>query len=128
MRTTCHGYYDADPSEELWNWIVNVKGLKTFNYNDEQVTFSDSYTAEDDEKQKKAVKYLCENPENPFFDINTVISSNGSYAFNIETYLNRYKTINSEGQTQGLFKVVCGKSSCFAINESLVITITPPAA
>ena len=97
MRTTCHGYYDADPSEELWNWIVNVKGLKTFNYNDEQVTFSDSYTAEDDEKQKKAIKYLCENPENPFFDINTVISSNGSYAFNIETYLNRYKTITSNG-------------------------------
>ena len=93
IRNTCHGYYDADPSEELWKWIVNTKGLKTFNYDSEQYSFSDSYTTADDEKQKLAIKYLCENPENPFFDINTVNSSNGSYAFNMEVYLNRYKTI-----------------------------------
>lgn len=49
-------------------------------------------------------------------------------AFQDQTALPTSVTITSEGQIQGLIKVVCGKSSCYAINESLSITITPPAA
>lgn len=49
-------------------------------------------------------------------------------AFQDQTALPTSVTINSEGQVQGLIKVVCNKSSCYAINESLSITITPPAA
>lgn len=49
-------------------------------------------------------------------------------AFQDQTALPAGVTITSEGQIQGLIKVVCGKSSCYAINESLSITITPPAA
>lgn len=32
------------------------------------------------------------------------------------------------GRVQGLFKIVCGKSNNYAVNDSLIITITPPAA
>lgn len=49
-------------------------------------------------------------------------------AFQDQTALPTSVTITSEGQIQGFIKVVCGKSSCYAINESLSITITPPAA
>lgn len=35
--------------------------------------------------------------------------------------------ISEEGMTQGLIKVVCGKSNLFAINEGLTVTITPSA-
>ena len=34
-------------------------------------------------------------------------------------------TINQEGTVQGLVKVVCGKSGCYAVNSALSVTITP---
>lgn len=46
--------------------------------------------------------------------------------FQGQTALPTAVTITSEGMTQGFFKVVCGQSKCYAINESLTITITPP--
>ena len=36
---------------------------------------------------------------------------------------------NQLGMTQGLIKIVCGKSNCYAINSSLSVSITAePAA
>lgn len=49
-------------------------------------------------------------------------------AFQGQTALPTSVTINQEGEFQGLIKVVCGKSNCYAITDSLLITITPPAA
>lgn len=37
-------------------------------------------------------------------------------------------TISSEGRQQGIIKVVCGKSSTYAVNDSITVAITPPAA
>lgn len=37
-------------------------------------------------------------------------------------------TITSNGMTQSLAKVVCGKSNCLAINDAITVAITPPAA
>ena len=36
-------------------------------------------------------------------------------------------TINQLGMTQGLIKIVCGKSNCYAINSSLTVTISTAA-
>lgn len=37
-------------------------------------------------------------------------------------------TITQNGQAQGLIKIVCGKSNCYAINDAITVSITPPAA
>lgn len=57
-----------------------------------------------------------------------VITERFMVAFQDQTAVPTAVTITNEGQTQGLFKIVCGKSNCYAINDSLAITITPPAA
>lgn len=49
-------------------------------------------------------------------------------AFQGQTALPTAVTINSVGTTQGLYKINCGKSNCYAIQDSLTVTITPPAA
>lgn len=49
-------------------------------------------------------------------------------SFQNQTSLPTSIAVESVGQTQGLIKVVCGKSNHFGINESLVVTIVPPAA
>lgn len=48
-------------------------------------------------------------------------------AFFGQTALPTAVTITQEGMTQGLIKIVCDKSNCYAINEGLTITITPGA-
>lgn len=48
-------------------------------------------------------------------------------AFQGQTALPTSVTINQSGEVQGLIKVVCGKSNCYAINDSLTVTIIPPA-
>lgn len=48
--------------------------------------------------------------------------------FQGQTALPTSVTINQEGEFQGLINVNCGKSNCYAITDSLSITITPPAA
>lgn len=48
-------------------------------------------------------------------------------AFFGQTALPTNVSITEEGETQGLIKIVCDKSNCFAINSALTITITPGA-
>lgn len=48
-------------------------------------------------------------------------------AFQGQTGLPTAVTITSEGISQGLYKIVCGKSNSYAINDSLAVTITPAA-
>lgn len=57
-----------------------------------------------------------------------VITERFMVAFQDQTALPTAVTITNEGQTQGLIKIVCGKSNCYAINDSLAITITPGTA
>lgn len=56
-----------------------------------------------------------------------VINERFVVAFQGQTALPTAVTISREGQTQGLIKVVCGKSGNYAVNDSIVVTITPPA-
>lgn len=57
-----------------------------------------------------------------------VINERFVVAFQGQTALPTAVTITSDGMTQGLIKIVCGKSNCYAVNDSLRIVITPPAA
>ena len=57
-----------------------------------------------------------------------VINERFMVAFQGQTGLPTDVNIMSNGSVQGLIKIVCGKSNCYAINDSLVVTITPPAA
>ena len=56
-----------------------------------------------------------------------VITERFTVAFFGQTALPTAVTITQEGLTQGLYKIVCGKSNCYAIHEGLTITITPGA-
>lgn len=55
-----------------------------------------------------------------------VINERFVVAFQGSTTLPASVTITSLGMTQGLIKIVCGKSNCYAINSSLTVSI--PAA
>ena len=55
-----------------------------------------------------------------------VINERFVVAFQGRTTVPASVTINQLGMTQGLIKVVCGRSNCYAINSSLQVTI--PAA
>ena len=55
-----------------------------------------------------------------------VINERFVVAFQGVTAIPASVTITPVGSTQGLIKIVCGKSNCYAINSSLTITI--PAA
>ena len=57
-----------------------------------------------------------------------VINERFVLAFFGQTALPTAVTITEEGETQGLIKVVCGKSNCYMINSGLTVTITPGAA
>lgn len=49
-------------------------------------------------------------------------------AFQGQTTVPTAVTITQNGETQGLIKIVCGKSNCYALNSSLTVAITPGAA
>lgn len=53
-----------------------------------------------------------------------VINERFVVAFQGVTTLPASVTITSLGTTQGLIKIVCGKSNCYAINDSLTVSIT----
>lgn len=55
--------------------------------------------------------------------ITQVINERFVIAFQGRTALPASVTIAQVGTTQGLIKVVCGKSNCYAINSSLTVTI-----
>ena len=57
--------------------------------------------------------------------VTQVITERFTVAFFGQTALPTAVTITQEGLTQGLYKIVCGKSNCYAIHEGLTITITP---
>lgn len=52
-----------------------------------------------------------------------VINERFVVAFQGRTTLPISVTINQLGMTQGLIKIVCGKSNCYAINSSLSVSI-----
>ena len=52
-----------------------------------------------------------------------VINERFMAAFQGRTTLPASVTIAQLGMTQGLIKIVCGKSNCYAINSSLTVTI-----
>ena len=56
-----------------------------------------------------------------------VINERFVVAFQGQTTLPTSVTINQLGMTQGLIKIVCGKSNCYAINSSLTVTIPTTA-
>jgi hypothetical protein len=98
MRSTCHGWYEADPTAELWHWIKNIRGVSSFVYNGTTYTFGSSYTSADNAAQKAYILYLCENPSNsPFFSLQKVNDTSGAYAFDFAGYINKYKTIQTNG-------------------------------
>lgn len=121
MRTTCHGWYDADPSEELWTWlktdIYSSVFSDSFVYDGVTYDLGSSYSSNADAAIVAAVKLICSSSTLwkpcPFYDYDTVQSSNGKYAFNLETYLNRYKTIDSDGTT----RLVAGSTAGTWVNN-----------
>lgn len=60
--------------------------------------------------------------------VTQVISERFMVAFQGQTALPSAVSVTQEGQTQGLAKVVCGKSNCYAVNDLIAVTITPQAA
>lgn len=92
VAQTCHGYYDADPSEELWNWCKTY--YPTFNYQDNDYTFGETYSSADDDKQIKCIKYICENPKNTWFNIEKVNSTNGDYVLDFARQITRAGSVN----------------------------------
>lgn len=59
--------------------------------------------------------------------ITQVINERFVVAFQGRTTLPASVTITSVGLTQGLIKIVCGKSNCYAINNSLTVSIPASA-
>lgn len=57
--------------------------------------------------------YCCDRGDNERFVV----------AFQGRTTLPTSVTINQLGMTQGLIKIICGKSNCYAINSSLSVSI-----
>lgn len=57
-----------------------------------------------------------------------VINERFMVAFPDQTGLPTNVSITSDGIEQGLIKIVCGKSNCYAINQAITVTITPFAA
>lgn len=61
--------------------------------------------------------------------IKSAIQGNGFALSQLAQTLPTSVTINQLGMTQGLIKIVCGKSNCYAINSSLSVSIpAEPAA
>lgn len=57
-----------------------------------------------------------------------VINERFVVAFQGRTSTPSSVTITQLGMTQGLFKIVCGKSNCYAINSSITVSIPAEAA
>lgn len=114
LHNTCHGFYNPDVTEDLWHWCLQRAQkyhLYSFNYNEQDYNFNGrftgtssnpSYSGTFDENEQSCVsafmQYVFNKPDIPFYDINTVKSSNGGYAANFTTYINRYRTLNDNGE------------------------------
>lgn len=80
------GYYHWDYSTELLNYAG--------------VTGSYTGTAEQKAAIDAKMEDVLNNPENPFYDWDTAISTNGDHAFSLAKYLERYKTLDDDGVTR----------------------------
>lgn len=56
-----------------------------------------------------------------------VITEKFYVSFFGQTALPTSVNITQNGQVQGLIKIVCGKSNCFAVNSAITVSITPAA-
>lgn len=84
------GYYHWDYSTELLRWAEGSGSQSV-------------YVAGNTAQQQTidaAMEAALNNPENPFYDWATAISSDGEYAFSLAKYLERYKTLADDGITR----------------------------
>ncbi len=94
INSTPWGKYHWDYSLELWNAAKNINrggimnGAGNYTGSSEDKALLDSY-----------MNYVLEHPDNPFFDKN-IAKQSGDIAFSINTYLNRYKTLDTDGATR----------------------------
>lgn len=90
IRVTPHGKYHWDYGADLWTFAKK-----------RNTGLSGDYTGSEDQKVQidTVMNDLLDNPVNPFFDKNVAVTS-GEYAFSIDAYLSRYKTLEDDGVTR----------------------------
>lgn len=89
IRTTPTGKYHWDYGANLWNWCKKRSS-----------SLQGDYIGSELQKQQidTVINTLLDNPENPFFD--KEIAKEHDYAFSLTTYINRYKTLQDDGNTR----------------------------
>lgn len=97
IRTTACGYYHHNYSKELWDALSSNSDWETagdggrekgeWEDTPAQRGYIDSY-----------IEYMFENPKNVFFDVDLARSSEGSIAFSIDKWLERYRTMSDDGR------------------------------
>lgn len=105
LSSTCHGWYDVENTEEVFNYLTNSANyhINTFEYEGETYTLGSSYSSDQYSVMVKAFKYIITGGAwvpNPFYSYTTVQTSNGEYAFNLAEYINKYKTLDVDGTTR----------------------------
>jgi len=114
IRNTPQGKYPHDYGKALWERYRSHGLIKL-----PDAAWSDS------EEQRKLVDglvaYCLENPENPFFDIETVRSGK-DYAFNLEVYLKRYRTLTDNGKT----RLVAGETAGTKVTDPEAFDVCKP--
>lgn len=97
IRVTPHGKYHWDYGADLWTFAKK-----------RNTELSGDYTGSETQKDQidDVMNDLLDNPVNPFFDKNVAVTS-GEYAFSIDTYLSRYKTLEDDGVT----RLIAGNSA-----------------
>lgn len=109
------GYYHWDYSTELLNYAG--------------VTGSYTGTAEQKAAIDAKMQDVLNNPENPFYDWDTAIATNGDHAFSLAKYLERYKTLADDGVTRLVVgstagtKITSGQINIYDICRPTHITI-----
>lgn len=93
IQITPHGYYHWDYTEKLWSHLKkrmpeNFVGLSEY-------TGSQMDKAAIDTTMERILNY----PDNPFFDWKTA-KETGGYAFSMNRYLERYRTLADDGTTR----------------------------
>lgn len=102
------GYYHWDYSTELLRWAEGGSSQSVY------VSGNTSQQQTIDAAMENALN----NPENPFYDWETAISSNGEYAFSLAKYLERYKTLADDGVT----RLVIGETAGTKITQPYQLT------
>lgn len=106
MRETCHGYYDAEPTQEAWDYLRNVCEITSFTYDGVAYTLESTFASTSSAAIIAAVKFACTDDywlrvgHCQFYDFDTVQASNGQYAFSYSAYLNKFKTLQNDGVTR----------------------------